>query len=83
MIIGGVMEFILGNTFPFVVFCSFGGFWLSFAATLTPFYNAYGAYSPTDNPVDGLNTVGFNASFGAFILLMSLGHSLRINKLLT
>ncbi|KAI9804332.1 MAG: hypothetical protein M1833_007139 [Piccolia ochrophora] len=24
MIIGGVMEFIIGNTFPFVVFCSFG-----------------------------------------------------------
>ncbi|KAK7466208.1 hypothetical protein VKT23_004931 [Stygiomarasmius scandens] len=27
MVIGGVMEWILGNTFPFVVFTSFGGFW--------------------------------------------------------
>ena len=23
MIIGGVLEFVLGNTFPFIVFCSF------------------------------------------------------------
>lgn len=31
MIIGGVLEFILGNTFPFVVFCMFGAFWLAYA----------------------------------------------------
>ena len=57
-------QFILGNTFPFVVFGTFGAFWLAFAATLQPFYNSYGAYSPNpDNPAEGLNTVGFNASF--------------------
>lgn len=66
MILGGFGEFILGNTFPFVVFSSFGAFWLAFAATLQPFYNAYGAYSPDPTmPGEGLNTVGFNASFGA------------------
>jgi hypothetical protein len=26
--IGGTLEFFLGNTFPFVVFSTFGGFWL-------------------------------------------------------
>lgn len=31
MVIGGVLEFFLGNTFPFVVFCMFGAFWLSYA----------------------------------------------------
>jgi len=72
MVVGGVMEFILGNTFPFVVFCSFGGFWLAFATTLTPFYNAYGAYSTTNNPLDGLNTTGFNASFGFFLVFFTL-----------
>jgi hypothetical protein len=64
MIIGGILEFVLGNTFPFVVFCSFGGFWLTFGVTLIPFYNAYGAYSTTGTAADGLNTQGFNASFG-------------------
>ena len=72
MVVGGIMEFILGNTFPFVVFCSFGGFWFAFATTLTPFYNAYGAYSTIDNPVDGLNTAGFNASFGKLAALYSV-----------
>ncbi|EME79659.1 uncharacterized protein MYCFIDRAFT_142753, partial [Pseudocercospora fijiensis CIRAD86] len=73
MILGSLGEFILGNTFPFVVFGSFGAFWLAFAATLQPFYNAYGAYSPDPQaPAKGLDTVGFNASFAFFLLFMGL-----------
>jgi uncharacterized protein len=66
MILGAVGEFILGNTFPFVVFGSFNAFWLSFAATLQPSFNAYGAYVPagSDSITAGLATQGFNASFG-------------------
>ncbi|TKA80122.1 hypothetical protein B0A55_03331 [Friedmanniomyces simplex] len=64
MILGAVGEWIIGNTFPFVVFGSFGAFWLSFGATLTPYYNAYGAFSTTSNPADGLTVPAFNASFG-------------------
>ncbi|KAF2789025.1 hypothetical protein K505DRAFT_215727, partial [Melanomma pulvis-pyrius CBS 109.77] len=59
MVLGSLGEFLIGNTFPFVVFGSFGAFWLGWAATLQPFYNAYGAYSPTDVAADGLNTVAF------------------------
>jgi uncharacterized protein len=68
MIVGGFLEFLLGNTFPFVVFMSFGAFWLSLGATLQPTYNAYGAYAPagSSSPAAGLGTVGFNASFGMF-----------------
>jgi uncharacterized protein len=44
-IIGSVMEWIIGNTFPFVVFGSYGAFWLALAATLQPSYNASGAYT--------------------------------------
>ncbi|PNS16342.1 Protein alcS [Sphaceloma murrayae] len=72
MIIGGFGEFILGNTFPCVVFMSFGAFWLTYAATLTPYYNAYGAYSTTGNPADGLTSAGFNASFAFFQLWMGV-----------
>lgn len=73
MIIGGFLEFILGNTFPFVVFSSFGAFWLSFASTLQPFYNAYGAYSPDPTqPGLGLETQGFTASFGFFLVFMGV-----------
>ncbi len=73
MILGGFLEFILGNTFPFVVFTSFGAFWLYFGATLQPFYNAYGAYAPSgSSAAAGLTTTGFNASFGFFMLFMGL-----------
>jgi succinate-acetate transporter protein len=78
MTLGGFLEFILGNTFPFVVFCSFGAFWLTFGATLQPIYNAYGAYgSPTattqaETLSTGLASPGFNASFGFFALTMGI-----------
>lgn len=63
-LVGSVLEFFIGNTFPFVVFgaygsdapqtdvCSndadprcLGAFWLSFAITLTPAYNAEAAFT--------------------------------------
>jgi hypothetical protein len=68
MILGSIGEWLIGNTFPFVVFGSFGAFWLTFAATLQPFYNAYGAFSPNPltAPGEGLATVEFNASFGSY-----------------
>jgi len=74
MLVGGFLEFILGNTFPFVVFSSFGAFWLTFASTLQPFYNAYGAYAPptATSPAEGLATVGFTASFGFFLVFMGV-----------
>ncbi|PSK33943.1 Protein alcS [Elsinoe australis] len=72
MVIGGTGEFILGNTFPCVVFMSFGAYWLTYGATLTPYYNAYGQYSTTGNPADGLTSAGFNASFAFFLLWMGV-----------
>lgn len=84
MTLGGLLEFFLGNTFAFVVFCSFGepsappcfprlmlmvlkgGFWFTLGSTLTPSFNAYGAYSadPT-KPYEGLTSAGFHASYGS------------------
>ncbi|TID23762.1 putative gpr1 fun34-class plasma membrane protein [Venturia nashicola] len=73
LILGALGEFLVGNTFPFVVFGSFGAFWLSFAATLQPLYNAYGAYSPDPtNPAAGLNTVAFHSSYAFFFIAMGL-----------
>ncbi|KAK6445703.1 hypothetical protein FP744_10001952 [Trichoderma asperellum] len=52
LILASVLQFILGNTFVFVVFASFAAFWLSYATTLTPFYHASAAYDPAnpENP---------------------------------
>lgn len=68
-LIGGIFEFILGNTFPFVVFTSFSGFWFTLGGTLTPTFNAMGAYSSSGSDgVEGATTMGFNASFGFYLL---------------
>lgn len=74
MILGSVGEWIIGNTFPFVVFGTFGAFWLTFGFTLMPAYNAAGAYAadPLTNPAEGLTTVGFNATFAFFQLWMGV-----------
>lgn len=74
MILGGFLEFVVGRTFTFVVFSSFGGFWLTLASTLQPFYNAGGAYAPPNatSPQQGFATVGFTASFGFFQVFMAL-----------
>lgn len=58
-------QWVLGNTFPFVVFGSFGAFWLGYAATLQPFYGSYGNYkNPASSSSTGLETVGFNVGVG-------------------
>lgn len=71
MILGSVLEFVLGNTFSFVVFGSFGAFWLSFGATLTPYFNASIAYDPTHPATSSENPV-FASSFAYFQLYMGL-----------
>jgi len=73
MVLGGVGEWILGNTFPFVVFTSFGAFWLSFAATLQPFYNTYTAFKNSANSSStGQESVGFNVGIGYLMISMGL-----------
>lgn len=66
MLVGGILEWVLGNSFPAVVFCTFGGFWFSYGATLIPSFAAYASYAPADaeSAAEGLSTTGFNASFG-------------------
>ncbi|KAK9467065.1 GPR1/FUN34/yaaH family-domain-containing protein [Lipomyces arxii] len=73
LVLSGIFEFFLGNTFSFVVFCAFGGFWFSFAGTLIPAFNSVGAYSPTgDNQVLGIVTPRFQASFGFQLLFWAV-----------
>ncbi|KHJ32636.1 putative gpr1 fun34 -class plasma membrane protein [Erysiphe necator] len=75
MILGGLLEFIVGKTFSFVVFCSFGGFWLTIGTTLQPFYNVGAAYATAPNTTSleqGFATVGFTASYGFFQVFMAL-----------
>jgi len=71
MIIGALLEFVLGNTFPFVVFGSFGSFWLTFGATLTPQFYASIAYLPDDPTASAADPV-FMSSFAFFQVYMGV-----------
>lgn len=68
LIVAGLLEWFLGNTFPSVVFSAYGAFFLSFAGTLTPSFAAFASYAPAGaEPAAGLRTQAFNASFGGFL----------------
>ncbi|KAL0580528.1 hypothetical protein V5O48_001515 [Marasmius crinis-equi] len=47
MVVSAVMEWVLGNTFPFVVFFTFGGFWLALGTLQDPMHGVVNAYSGT------------------------------------
>ncbi|KAF7559289.1 hypothetical protein G7046_g4862 [Stylonectria norvegica] len=74
MFTGGILEWVLGNSFPSVVFCTYGGFYFSYGSTLIPSFAAFSSYAPADakSPAEGLATEGFNASFGFVLLFMAL-----------
>ncbi|CEJ95024.1 Putative Transcriptional activator of ethanol catabolism AlcS [[Torrubiella] hemipterigena] len=73
-IIGSILEWIIGNTFIYIVFGSFGAFWLAFAATLTPMYNAEAAFTAgaTTAAEKAKGVASFQSSLAFFLLFMGL-----------
>lgn len=64
-ILACIMEWIIGNTFPAVFFGVFGGYFLSFGATLVPSFNAYGAYATDPSNLEtGKAAPGFLSGIG-------------------
>ncbi|KAK2779593.1 gpr1 fun34 -class plasma membrane protein [Colletotrichum kahawae] len=73
MFVGGLLEWVLGNTFPATVFTTFGAFWASFGGILNPSFAAFSSYAPAGEAgAAGLATKGFNASFGFITLAMGM-----------
>ncbi|KAH7185096.1 uncharacterized protein B0J16DRAFT_124507 [Fusarium flagelliforme] len=72
LVLGGVGEWILGNTFPSTVFFTFGGFWLAFGTTIVPGSGAYSTYSTTGTAADGLSEPAFYATFSFFLVAMAI-----------
>ncbi|RSL42715.1 hypothetical protein CEP54_015386 [Fusarium duplospermum] len=74
MVLSGILEWVLGNSFPSIVFCSLGCFWLSLGGVLNPSFGAFSFYAPPDaqSSAEGLATRGFNASLGFWLLAMGI-----------
>ncbi|KAK7746433.1 hypothetical protein SLS53_002392, partial [Cytospora paraplurivora] len=63
-VIAGLLEWFLGNTYPSVIFCTFGAFFLSFAGILNPSFAAFSSFATAgQDPSTGLTTRSFNAGF--------------------
>ncbi|KAJ5539708.1 hypothetical protein N7513_008040 [Penicillium frequentans] len=73
LLIGSILEFILGNTFPCVVFGTIGGFWFAFAATMIPSFNAAAPYSAsTTDTAAGLASAGFMNTYAFLFITMAV-----------
>ncbi|KAG4293502.1 hypothetical protein FPRO06_00087 [Fusarium proliferatum] len=72
LILGGIGEWVLGNTFSSVVFCLFGGYWLTLGITIIPGSGAYGIYSTTESAVDVLDNPQFYATFSFILVAMTI-----------
>ncbi|KAJ6076936.1 hypothetical protein N7499_008917 [Penicillium canescens] len=71
--LGAIGEWILGNTFPAVVFFLFGGFWLAFGTAIDPTTGASAVYSPDPKvPAEGLVEPAFFATFGFFLVTLAI-----------
>ncbi|KAJ6011019.1 hypothetical protein N7451_002431 [Penicillium sp. IBT 35674x] len=73
LLIGSILEFILGNTFPCVVFGTIGGFWFAFAATMIPSFNAAAPYSASaTDTAAGLASAGFMNTYAFLFITMAV-----------
>ncbi|BFZ63160.1 Meiotically up-regulated protein 86 protein [Saitoella coloradoensis] len=61
-IIAGIWEFAVGNTFGATAFCSYGGFWLSYATILIPGFGIAASYENAANPYE------FNHAIGIYLI---------------
>lgn len=61
LILAGLGEFLLGNTFPMLVFFGYGSHFLTNATTFIPYYNAVNAFDPTNT---NTLTPEFEISYG-------------------
>ncbi|TVY83245.1 Protein alcS [Lachnellula suecica] len=69
LVMSGVGEFLLGNTFPSVVFLAYGAHFLAIAVTYTPSFAAISAYNTNGSQTE---TPPFMVSFGFYFLYMGL-----------
>jgi len=70
MIIAGIAEFILGNTFPFVVFVIYGSHWVYLGYIADPLHGIEASY--TAGALPGSLAQGFNAGQGNYNVVMAL-----------
>ncbi|GAQ05462.1 protein alcS [Aspergillus lentulus] len=73
LVLTSILEFILGNTFPCVVFGTIGAFWFAFGCTMTPAFNAAAPYSTSAaDTVAGLSSPDFLNTYAFLFIWMGV-----------
>ncbi|RLM00422.1 hypothetical protein CFD26_108652 [Aspergillus turcosus] len=73
LVLTSILEFILGNTFPCVVFGTIGAFWFAFGCTMTPAFNAAAPYSTSaTDTVAGLSSPDFMNTYAFLFIAMGI-----------
>ncbi|KAL6799804.1 GPR1/FUN34/yaaH family domain-containing protein [Trichoderma sp. SZMC 28012] len=68
LMLSGIAEFLLGNTFPSVVFLAYGSHFLTMAITYTPFFAAISSYNADGSQEQ---SPAFLATFGFYAVCMT------------
>jgi len=56
-----IMEWIIGNTFPSVVFGTFGGFWISYGVIIQPTFDLAQSFAPAADASNGITAAAAGA----------------------
>ncbi|KZS88510.1 hypothetical protein SISNIDRAFT_459741 [Sistotremastrum niveocremeum HHB9708] len=74
-----IMEWILGNTFPSVVFGTFGGFWISYGVIIQPSAALAASFAPASDASNGITAAAagaatreYNAGLGMYFVVWGI-----------
>ncbi|KAJ4481134.1 GPR1/FUN34/yaaH family-domain-containing protein [Lentinula aciculospora] len=79
LVISGVMEWIIGNTFPSVVAITFGGNWLALATIMDPAHGIASTFPSGTSSPDYNKALMFYFAFWTFLTAVYFITSLRSN----
>ncbi|KAE8148921.1 putative plasma membrane ammonium transporter [Aspergillus avenaceus] len=71
-ILGGIGEWIIGNTFTCAIFFTYGTFWIVQGTSLMPFFATGLLYSETGNAMEGMTSPGYNATVGFYFVALTI-----------
>jgi len=74
-----IMEWVVGNTFPCVVFGTFGGFWITYGIIIQPTLALAGNFAPASDASNGITaaaagaaTRAYNAGLGTYFAVWGI-----------
>ncbi|KAE8318547.1 GPR1/FUN34/yaaH family-domain-containing protein [Aspergillus transmontanensis] len=71
-ILGGIGEWIIGNTFSCALFFTYGTFWIVQGTGLMPLFATGLHYSSTGNALEGMQTPSYNATVGFYYIALTI-----------